>query len=92
MKAGVREIRDRFTYYLDQVRHGREVIVTERGKEVAALVPRRKPESIEDAVQRLETEGLLERADSWRPLTTSRTRLRGRLLSSLVLKERAHSW
>jgi prevent-host-death family protein len=92
MKAGVREIRDRFTHYLDQVRRGREVIVTERGREVAALVPLRTPPSIEEAVARLHTEGVIEPADSWEPLSTSRARLRGRLLSELVLEERDRSW
>jgi prevent-host-death family protein len=91
MKAGIREVRDRFTYYLDQVRRGREVIVTERGREVAALIPLRE-NSVEDAVARLEIEGVVEMADSWRPLAMTRSRLRGRLLSKLVLEERTRSW
>jgi prevent-host-death family protein len=94
MKAGVREVRDRFTHYLDQVRRGREVIVTERGREVAALIPLRNQNSVEDAVARLQTEGLVEVTDSWRPLamSSSSSRLRGRLLSELIVEERTRSW
>jgi len=92
IKAGIRQVRDRFTHYLDQVRRGREVIVTERGREVAALIPLRNQNSVEDAVARLETEGLVDPAASWRPLAVSRSRLRGRLLSELVLEERRRSW
>ena len=92
IKAGIREVRDRFTHYLDQVRRGRQVIVTERGREVAALIPLRSRNTVEDAVARLQTEGLVEVTDSWRPLAMSRARLRGRLLSELILEERTRSW
>ena len=92
VKAGIREVRDRFNHYLDQVRCGREVIIMERGREAAALIPLRNRNTMEDAVARLQTEGLVEMADSWRPLAMARSRLRGRLLSELVLEERTRSW
>lgn len=71
-EAGIREVRDRFNHYLDQVRRGREVIITERGREAAALIPLRNRNTMEDAVARLQTEGLVEMAHSWRPLTSSK--------------------
>ncbi len=37
--AGVRELKARLSRYLDMVREGRTVYVTERGHEVARLVP-----------------------------------------------------
>lgn len=92
MKAGIRELRDRFTHYLDQVRRGREVIVTDRGREVAALIPLGRQESLEEAAERLRIEGLVEGAEVWRPVAMSRKRLRGRLLSELVIEERERSW
>lgn len=37
--AGVREARQHLTSLLDDVRKGREVLITERGRAVARLVP-----------------------------------------------------
>jgi prevent-host-death family protein len=37
--AGVREARQALTSLLDDVRKGREVVITERGRPVARLVP-----------------------------------------------------
>ncbi|MGH7856338.1 MAG: type II toxin-antitoxin system Phd/YefM family antitoxin [Candidatus Binatia bacterium] len=92
MKAGVREIRDRFSHYLDQVRRGREIIITDRGRDVAVLLPLRAPRSVEETIARLQTEGEVEVPDSWEPLSIVRTRLKGRLLSELVLEERERGW
>ena len=39
MEAGVRDLRDHLSRYLDLVRQGRAVTVTVRGKAVARLVP-----------------------------------------------------
>lgn len=43
--AGIREARQNLTSLLDDVRKGREVIITERGRAIARLVPvqERKP-------------------------------------------------
>jgi prevent-host-death family protein len=38
-EVGVRELRDHLSRYLDQVRHGEEVVVTERGQAIARVVP-----------------------------------------------------
>ena len=40
-KAGVREARQNLSALLDEVKKGREIIITERGKTVARLVPAR---------------------------------------------------
>ena len=37
--AGVREARQNLSALLDEVRRGREVVITERGRPVAKLVP-----------------------------------------------------
>lgn len=37
--AGIREARQDFTALLEDVRKGREVVITERGRPVARLVP-----------------------------------------------------
>ena len=41
--AGVREARQNLSVLLDEVRRGREVVITERGRPVAKLVPPDRP-------------------------------------------------
>ena len=41
--AGVREARQNLSALLDEVRKGREVVITERGRPVAKLVPPGRP-------------------------------------------------
>jgi prevent-host-death family protein len=55
MEAGVRELRDHLSHYLNVVRDGQEVIVTDHGKAVARLVPLDQPR----ALDRLIAEGLV---------------------------------
>jgi len=38
-KAGIREARQNLTALLDDVRNGREILITDRGRPVARLVP-----------------------------------------------------
>ncbi|MEK6630662.1 MAG: type II toxin-antitoxin system prevent-host-death family antitoxin [Acidobacteriota bacterium] len=46
--AGVREARQDLTSLLDDVRKGREVVITERGRPVARLVPPRSRQPFPD--------------------------------------------
>ena len=41
--AGVREARQNLSALLDEVRKGREIVITERGRPVARLVPPDRP-------------------------------------------------
>ncbi len=41
-KVGVRELRQNLSRYLDRVKEGESLVVTERGREVARLVPSRE--------------------------------------------------
>ena len=41
--AGVREARQNLSALLDEVKRGREVVITERGRPVAKLVPPDRP-------------------------------------------------
>jgi prevent-host-death family protein len=38
-EVGIRELRDHLSRYLDKVRDGEEVVVTERGRAIARVVP-----------------------------------------------------
>jgi prevent-host-death family protein len=73
MEAGVRELRDHLSRYLDAVRDGEEVTVTDHGKAVARLVPLDRPRPLD----RLIAEGLV---------TPARTPKRARLASGIASK------
>lgn len=38
-RVGVRELRQDLSRYLERVKHGEDIVVTERGREVARLIP-----------------------------------------------------
>ena len=39
MEVGIRELRNHLSRYLDRVRDGEEVVVTDRGRAIARVVP-----------------------------------------------------
>lgn len=73
MEAGVRELRDHLSRYLDLVRDGREVTVTDHGKAIARLVPLDQPRPLD----RLIAEGLA---------TPARTPKRSRSVGAIASK------
>lgn len=85
--VGVRELRNNLRAYLERVRVGEEVIVTDRGAPVARLTP---VEAGETTRQRLIDEGLLTPAR--RPKTPvdleSLPRMRSGTLSDIVIEQR----
>jgi prevent-host-death family protein len=46
-KAGIREARQNLSVLLEEVKKGREIIITDRGKPVARLVPERDETGVE---------------------------------------------
>lgn len=58
MEVGIRELRDHLSRYLDRVRHGGELTVTDRGRAVARIVP----VAGERTFDQLVSEGLIEPA------------------------------
>ncbi len=84
MEAGVRELRDRLSHYLNVVRDGQEVTVTDHGKAVARLVPLDQPR----ALDRLVAEGLVTPAPApKRARTPLRVTAKG-TVSDLVAEQR----
>lgn len=73
MEAGIKELRDHLSRYLDVVRDGHEVTVTDHGKAVARLVPLDRPRPLD----RLVAEGLA---------TPSTTRKRSRSFRRIAAK------
>jgi prevent-host-death family protein len=50
-EAGVRELRNNLSRYLEQVREGEEVTVTDRGVPIARIVPVDAPTAFEQLVR-----------------------------------------
>ena len=68
MDVGVRELRAHLSRYVEQVKEGEEIVVTEHGKPVARLVPMNG----ERKIDRLIREGVVRPARSrtdWLPET-----------------------
>ena len=86
-QAGVRELKNRLSHYLRQVREGRVVEVTERGRLVAYLVPSRSA-AAQGELGALVKQGLI----SWqggKPVGLARpVRVGGKPLSRIILEDR----
>lgn len=83
-QAGIRDLRDHLSHYLDRVREGEELIVTDRGRPIARITPVAVPRPYD----RLVAEGLIEP-----PATRRRTRPTDRVqasdrVSTLVASQR----
>ena len=77
--VGIRAFRDRLTRYVARVRRGRRVVVTDRGKPVAVLVPYKgagESPQAEARLAKLLSSGHVSPAE--RPFDTRFTPVRGR--------------
>jgi prevent-host-death family protein len=57
--AAVSELKARLSEYLNQVKAGMEVLITDRGKPVARLVPISRSKDFEESLTRMEKQGLI---------------------------------
>ena len=57
--AGVSELKARLSEYLNQVKAGMEVLITDRGKPVARLVPIPRSKDLKESLVRMEKQGLI---------------------------------
>jgi prevent-host-death family protein len=57
--AAVSELKARLSEYLNQVKAGMEVLITDRGKPVARLVPVSRKKDIKESLVRMEKQGLI---------------------------------
>jgi prevent-host-death family protein len=57
--AAVSELKSRLSEYLNQVKAGMEVLITDRGKPVARLVPVSRTKDIKESLVRMEKQGLI---------------------------------
>lgn len=58
--AAVSELKARLSEYLNQVKAGMEVLITDRGKPVARLMPILRPKTVKEVLVRMEKQGLIK--------------------------------
>jgi len=58
--APVSELKARLSEYLNQVKAGMEVLITDRGKPVARLVPIPRSKDLKESLVRMERQGLIK--------------------------------
>jgi len=85
--AGVRDLKNKLSHYLREVKKGRSIMITERGKIVATIVPVQEHPDVE-RLKRLARSGL----GTWRggkPKGASRcVVVKGKPVGDIVLEER----
>lgn len=85
--AGIRDLKNRLSHYLKEVKKGRSIVITERGKIVATIVPA-KEEAAADELKRLARSGL----GTWgggKPKGASRSiAVKGKPVGEIVLEQR----
>jgi prevent-host-death family protein len=85
--AGVRDLKNKLSHYLREVKKGRSIMITDRGKIVATIVPARD-EAAGETLRKLASGGI----GTWRggkPKGASRpVRVKGKPVSDIVLEDR----
>ena len=84
MEAGIRELRDHLSRYVEIVRDGHEVIVTDHGAAVARLVPLTQPRPLD----RLIAEGVVEASPEIKRTRSSPVVTAEGTVSDLVAEQR----
>jgi len=86
--VGARELKTRLGGYLQQVRQGRTLVITDRGEPVAELKPLHRAGTEDAALERLKFLGAVTRLEN-RPLAPFRpVRTRGPSISDAILEDR----
>jgi prevent-host-death family protein len=84
--VGVRELKAKLSAYLDAVKDGREVVVTEHGRAIARLVP--VEGGSDEALARMIAEGRVLQAESRELRLPARVRLVEGSVEDLVREQR----
>jgi prevent-host-death family protein len=92
MDVGLRAANQRFSKIVKAVRGGEEVLLTDRGKPLARIVPIQPAEQPETAVHRLESVGFLRAAAKPHPMPAWDPRpLHGMPMTETLREERESS-
>ncbi|MGO9614347.1 MAG: type II toxin-antitoxin system Phd/YefM family antitoxin [Dissulfurispiraceae bacterium] len=84
ISVGIKELKAKLSNYVDRVRQGEEVVITEHGKEVALVVPISKERK---AVKSLLESGKVKWSGG-KPEGLDNVKMKGKSLSKTVLEER----
>ena len=89
--VGIRELKNHLTRYLRQTKHGEEIVVTERGKPIAVLMPiksAKRATSLEARLATLAAQGRLT-LPTRKPLKRIRTvKISGPTIAQTVIEDR----
>ena len=82
--VGIRQLKARLSAYMNQVRHGEEIVVTDRGREIALVIPISRER---DTVKRLMESGRAAWAGG-KPAGLTGIKAKGKPLSATVSEGR----
>jgi prevent-host-death family protein len=89
--VGIKDLKNRLTYYIRLAKHGEELVVTERGKPVALIQSLHSAKDIttlEARLARLAAQGIATLPKRRPSSKIKPTKLRGKLVSRIILEER----
>ena len=84
ISVGIKELKTKLSSYVDRVRHGEEVVITEHGKEVALVIPISRERK---ALKSLIDSGKAKWSGG-KPEGLGNVKIKGKSLSKTVLEER----
>jgi prevent-host-death family protein len=84
ISVGIKELKAKLSSYVDRVRRGEEVVITEHGKEVALVIPISKERK---ALKSLIDSGRAQWSGG-KPEGLAHVKMKGKSLSKTVLDER----
>ncbi len=85
--VGVRELKDKLSRYLEDVRKGKKIAVTKRGRVIAFLVPARRSREVEKA-EDLVREGLAVWSGGAPAGAKKRIKIKGKPVAEVILEDR----
>ncbi len=88
LKVGLREANMHFSKYVNMVRRGQEVVVTDRGNPIAVIKPLTREAGPEQRIRYLEELGILKRATRSSLPPGVPVVIKGRPISETVSEER----
>ena len=83
-EVGIRQLRDNLSRYLDQVRDGSEVTITDHGRAIAQIIPLNRPRRLDQMI----ADGLVTPANSNHRVLPSRRVETSEPVSPLVADQR----
>ena len=87
LSVGLRELKTHLSEYVRQVKFGRTIVITERGRAVGRIVP--MPKSLDQEIQAQQASGLFEWNGEPLPPVERRPRVRGKkTVAELVIENR----